>query len=125
VERQCELDRGIVELRDRREWHPQSCWRSTKGQAYREAIGLNLEIPESMLDDDGHLIGEPLGKVLRDCDSGRLGLEGDVEMVAAGKAAGLLDFAKHPSNNRPQCILYDLVVRNQALWGLVAHIVRW
>ncbi len=46
-------------------------------------------------------------------------------MVAAGQPTRLLDLAQHAPHNGPQGVLYDLVVWNQALGGLVAHIDRW
>src|SRR2546423_4216475 len=42
-------------------------------------------------------------------------------MMLAGKPARLLHLAKHPSDHRPQRILHDLIVRNQAFWSIVGH----
>ena len=46
-------------------------------------------------------------------------------MMLARKAARRLDLAEHPADDGAQRVLHDLVVRNQALWGLVAHCLRW
>ena len=56
---------------------------------------------------------------------GIAGLEGDVEMMLAGQPAGLLDLAEHPPDHRAQRVLHDLVVRDQAFGGLVAHRLQW
>src|SRR5947209_19868137 len=45
-------------------------------------------------------------------------------MVPACKPARTLGLAQHPADHRPQCVLHDLVVRDQALGGLVAHWVK-
>src|SRR6185369_15975289 len=59
--------------------------------------------------------------MLGDRYSRRARLEGDVEMVVAGQPARLLDLAQHPADHRPQRILHDLVVRDQAFGRLVGH----
>ena len=56
---------------------------------------------------------------------GARGLEGYVEMMAAGKTAGRFDLAEDTPDDGAQGVLHDLVVRDQALWGLVAHGFRW
>jgi hypothetical protein len=43
-------------------------------------------------------------------------------MVLAREPARLLDFAKHAPDDRPKRVLHDLVVRDEALGGLVAHV---
>jgi hypothetical protein len=46
-------------------------------------------------------------------------------MVSAGERARLFDLSEDSADDGAQCVLYDLVVRDQALGGLVAHNVRW
>ena len=71
MEGEGELDRRIVELGYRCEGDVQGRGHSAEGQPYREGIVLDLEVPEAMLDDDGHLIREALHQVLGDRNSGR------------------------------------------------------
>src|SRR5918998_610588 len=47
--------------------------------------------------------------------------ESDVEMVAAGQGARLLDLAEHPSDDVAQRFLDDLVVGDQTFGRLLAH----
>src|SRR5436190_6861047 len=62
--------------------------------------------------------------MLGDGDARSASLERDVEMVVAGERAGLLDFAKHAPYHRPQRILHDFIVRDQAFGRLLAHAPR-
>jgi hypothetical protein len=41
--------------------------------------------------------------------------------MVAGKSPGVLDLAKHATDDRPKRILHDLVVRDQTFGSLVAH----
>jgi histidine triad (HIT) family protein len=84
---------------------------------------LDLQVPEAVLDDDRHLVGKALGEMLGDVDARRAGLEGDVEMMLAGKPPGLLDLAQHPPDHRAQRLLDDLVIGNQAVGRLVVIVI--
>ena len=60
LEGQRELDRGIVELGDRGERDAERRRHSAEGQADREDIVFDLQVPEAVLDDDRHLVREAL-----------------------------------------------------------------
>jgi len=115
------LDRGVVELGDCGERHVEGRSDPAEGQSDAERILLDLQIPETVLDDDGHLVRETFNQVLGDRDSGSTRAEGDVEMVVAGQAARTLDLTKHTADNCAQGVLHDLVVRDQAFRSLVGH----
>src|SRR5581483_944160 len=83
LEGEGELDGWIVELGDRSERHVEGRGDTAERQTNGESVFLHLEVPEAVLDDDGHLVGEFLDQVLRNRDPGKPGLEGDVEMVSA------------------------------------------
>src|ERR1043165_6090952 len=124
LELQREIDRRVDEAGNRRERDREPRRRLVEGKADLEAVVAYLQIPEAVLDDDGHLVGEALGEVPRDVDPGRAGLEGNVEMVLAGQPPGRLDLAKHPADHGAQRLLDDLVVGNQAVGRLFAHRFR-
>ena len=63
-------------------------------------------------------------KMLGDGNVRSASLECDVEMMVARQPARLLDFAKHPPYHRPQSILHDFIVRDQAFGRLLAHASR-
>jgi len=78
-----------------------------------------------MLDDDSHLVGEALDKMLGNGNSGHSGLESDVKMMAAGQCSALLDLAQHPANDVAKRLLDDLIVGDQGLRGFLAHRFSW
>src|SRR5262245_60586136 len=51
----------IDETGNRREWNYQLGWSLVEAEAHLEPVVGNLEIPEAILDDDRHLVGESLG----------------------------------------------------------------
>ena len=69
LEGQRELDRRIVELGDRRERHVQRRRNAAERQADGEAVVLDLQVPEAVLDDDRHLVREALEQMLGDRDA--------------------------------------------------------
>ena len=85
-----------------------------------EMFGLYLQIPIFMLQHDCHFVGETLVQVLWNDDAGDLRLEGDIEMMVAGKPARR-DIAKHTADHRAQCFLHHVIIRNQAIGMLFAH----
>jgi hypothetical protein len=90
-----------------------------------ERVLLDLQVPETVLENDGHLVGKALGEMLRDADARHARLERDVEMMVARKRAGPLDLAEHPTDHVAQSFLHDLVVGDQAFRSLVAHHHPW
>ena len=82
-----------------------------EAEADLEPILLDLQVTEAVLDDDGHLVREALRQVLWNVDSGGAGLEGDVEMVAAGEAAIALDLAKNAPDDQPSFTEITIDVR--------------
>ena len=94
-------------------------------KADSEVVFLDLEVPEAVLEYDRHLVGKAFHQMLWDRNARRSGLEGDVEMVLAGEAAGQLDFAQYPPDHGTQRVLHNLVVGNQAFRRLVGHRLSW
>src|SRR5690349_7199586 len=125
LELQAEIDCRIDEIGDGREWHGQRRRNPTEAEADRELVLADLEIPEAVLDDDRHLVRKALDQMLRDMHPRHLGLEGDVEMVAARQAAALLDLVKDPPDHVAQGLLHDLVIGNQGLRWFLAHRLWW
>ena len=78
-----------------------------------------------MLDDDRHLVRESLDQMLRDRNARHLGLESDVEMMPAGKPAGLLHLLKDAPDHVAQRLLDDFVIGNQGLRGFLTHRFSW
>src|SRR3546814_4989733 len=76
-----------------------------------DVCSSDLQSPESVLEHDRHFVGETLDQALRDVDAGRLGLEGDVEMMLARRRAAVFgDRAEHPADDRTERLLDDLVI---------------
>src|SRR5688500_815128 len=69
LEGELEVDRRILEAGDRGERDDELRRRLVEAQADLEAVVVDLEIPEAVLDDDRHLIRKAIGKVLRDRDA--------------------------------------------------------
>src|SRR5947209_12882329 len=83
LKRERELDGRVVELGYRVEGHVESRRDASERQADGEIVLLNLQIPEAVLDDDGHLVREALEQMLWNGHSRHAGLEGHVDMVLA------------------------------------------
>src|SRR5688500_17384589 len=125
LELQAEVDSRIDEVGDRGKGHMERRRNAAERQADAERILLDLQVPEAVLEDDGHLVREALGEMLRNADARHARLERDVEMMVARKRAGPLDLAEHPADYVAQGLLHDLVVRDQAFRSLVAHPRPW
>ena len=125
LEFQAEIDRRIDEIGHRGEGHDQGRRHAAEAEADRKLLIVDLEVPEAVLDDDRHLVGEALDQMLGDRNARHAGLEGDVEMMAARQPAALLHLAQHPADDVAQGLLHDLVVRNQGLRGFLTHRFSW
>src|SRR5581483_10016480 len=109
-----ELRRRIVERLDRAERHDQALRNVGERELHLEAVVRHLQVPELVLQDDGHLLGilllEPFGH--RDALGARI--KGDVQMVLAGQALAL-----HPrqylTHDAPQSILREKIVSDLVL----------
>ncbi len=79
VEREfdCWIDKGS----DGGERHDEVRWNAAKAQSYFESDVAHLQIPELVLKDNRHFFREAFEQAARDRDAGRIGFEGDVEMV--------------------------------------------
>ena len=122
LELEPEIDRRIDELRDRGIGDVEFGGNLVERQADGKAILAHVQVPELVLQHDGHLVGETLAQIRRNRDTRGMGLEGDVEMVRAGQfAAALLDFAQHPADHRTQGFLDDGIIGDQAVGRVVAH----
>src|SRR5436190_22526092 len=110
LEFEAEIDRGIDEVGHRGKRNHKGRWHAAEAQPNRKAMILDLQIPEAVLDDDRHLVRKALRQMLGDRNARHLGLEGDVEMVPARKAATLLDLMQYAADHIAQRLLHDLVV---------------
>ena len=81
-----------------------------KGQPDFEIGVGNLQIPELMLDDDGHLLRIAFLQIAGYADAGSVGEKGDVEVVIARQGAGGGDFAQDFANDASQGVLRQNVV---------------
>src|SRR5687768_11517609 len=107
LELEREIHRRVDEAGDRGEGYHQPGRRLVEAEPDLEAVVADLQVPEAVLDDDGHLVRKALGEMLRDIDPGRGGLEGDVEMMLAGQRAAGLDLPQHPADDGAQRFLDD------------------
>src|SRR3954471_1480588 len=94
LELEREIDSGIDEAGDGGKGDDQPRRRLVEREADLEPVLADLEVPEAVLDDDGHLVREAFGQVARYVDARRMGLERDVEMVLAGQDAAALHFSQ-------------------------------
>ena len=116
AELQPELGRRVVEGLDRLERHHESLRHAAEGELHLETLIRHLQVPELVLQDDGHLVRILFLEALRDHNPLCSGIEGDVEMVLAGKAAPLHereDLADHPAQSLlGEEIVSDVVFRH-------------
>ena len=78
-------------------------------------VSLTLEIPELVLQDDGHLLGILRAQPVRHAHAVGVGVEGDVEMMVAGQAL-LGRFGEHAAHHAAQRLLGQEIVAD-----LVGH----
>ena len=86
LELQPELHRRIDEALDRVERHQQPLRHAAERQADLERLVADLQIPELVLQDDGHLLRILLAQPRRQPHALGRGVEGDVEMMLARQA---------------------------------------
>ena len=89
-------------------------------QADFEMFGFSLQVPIFVLQHNGHFVGEAFVQMLRNGNARCLRLERDVEMMVAGQAIAR-DIAQHAANDGAQCLLHDVIIRNQAIYMLFGH----
>ena len=125
VEPQSEAHIRISEAGHRAERNDQRRRHATERQADAEqsGLGVHLEVPELVLQDDRHLLRILRAQPRRDHDARMIGAERDVEMVLAGQAVrrGVRQCQhQHLAHRR----LGPLVVREQAfrpLFRIIFH----
>src|SRR5262245_47598693 len=78
LELQAEVDRRVDEIGHRGERYDQGRGHAAKAQSDRKFMVGDLQIPEAVLDDDGHLVGESLDQMLGYRNTRHAGLERDV-----------------------------------------------
>jgi hypothetical protein len=86
---------------------------------------VHPQVPELVLQDDGHLLRILRAQPRRDDHAGVVGPEGDIEMMLAGQAVdrGMGD---RPRNHLAERLLGPFVVRQQAVGPLRPVILhRW
>jgi imidazoleglycerol-phosphate dehydratase len=120
VELEREIDAGVNEGGDCGEGDEELGGHLAEGQADLKMLGLYLQVPIFMLEDDGHFIGKTLHQVHRDGYARRAGFEGDVEMMLAGQALAR-NIAEHAADDRAQRLLHYVIIGNQAFGALIAH----
>ena len=82
-----------------------------KDRLTSKPIAIDRQIPELVLENDGHFVGIFLAHRRGDGHARRLRLEGNVEMMIAGQAVASR-IAKHLANNRSQGFLNQKIVSN-------------
>src|SRR5262249_49931441 len=75
----------------------------------------DLQVPELVLDDDGHLLRILGLEVLGDADTRGAGQEGDEEMMIAWEPAGRCDLCQNLANDPAQRVLCQNVVADVVL----------
>ena len=82
------------------------------------AFVVEGEVPELVLQDDGHFLRILRADPLRDLHAGVIGAECDIEMVAAGQTlqSHVFDRLRH---DVPQRLLNPFLIRQQAIWPLL------
>lgn len=88
LELQAEFDRRIGEGGDGVERDDEPLGLVLEAQGHGEALLRHLEIPELVLENHGHLLGILLAEIVRQRQAGKVGAEGDVEVMGAGEAFG-------------------------------------
>ena len=109
LELQRELDRRVGELRDRGEWNHQPFRNAAERQSDLEQFVGDLHVPELMLEHDGHLFRIAFVQPVGDLYAVRRGVEGDEEMVIAGKPA-FGGIGQHVADHAAQGVLDQNVV---------------
>ena len=112
LELQRELHRRIDEGLHGAERNEQPFRHAVEGQADLEGMLGDREIPELVLEDDRHILRILVHQPRRNPDARRLGGEGDVEMVLAGKA-GLGHFGEHFAQDAAKRVLREDVISDQ------------
>lgn len=120
MELQREIDCRINERGNRRVRHDEVGGNLAERQADLEMLRLDLQVPIFVLQHDRHLVGKALVQVLRDGNTRRLSLEGDIEMMVARQPIHR-DIAEHAANHSAQRLLHYIVIGNQAIDMLFAH----
>jgi hypothetical protein len=86
LELQAELNRWIEEALHGGKRHVQAFRNAAEGHADLEAFVGHYQIPELMLQDDGHLLGILRQHARRQAHAVRAGVEGNIEMMLPGQA---------------------------------------
>src|SRR5690606_30826773 len=79
-----------------------------------QALG-DLEVPELVLDDDGHLLCIFRLQVLRDANAGGIGEKRDEEVVLARQMPGDSDLGQNLADDAAQRVLSENVIANVVL----------
>jgi hypothetical protein len=109
-ELQAELHARVEEARDRLERDRDRLRLTGELQDDAEAIGVNFEIPELVLEHDRHLIGITRAQMFRDDYPLTVRAERDVEMMLARQAARTRRFLKRGADDATQRVLHQLFV---------------
>ena len=74
-----------------------------------------------MLQDDRHFLRPLFREPARDFDAGRVGAEGDREMMFAGQFAQRGDFPQDLADDAAHGVLYEQIVSNEVIVHVVAY----
>ncbi len=110
LELQAELHRRIEEAFDRLERDVQLLGNAVERERDLEMRLGDGEIPELVLQHDGHLFRILLAQARRELHAGRARIERDVEMMLARQAAGLGHVGEHAAHHRAQRLLGQQIV---------------
>ena len=87
-----------------------------EGQPDLEGVLGDAEIPELMLEDDGHLLRVLFAQAVRQANAGKIRPERDVEMVFARKPV-LAGIDQHLAHDTLQGVLHQEIVADQVFPG--------
>ena len=110
LELQAELHRRIEEAVDRLERNAELFRNAAERQADLEAALVHGQIPELVLQDDGHLLGILHAQPVRHAHALGVGVERNVEMMIARQVLLLGDVGEHVAHHAAQRLLGQEIV---------------
>ncbi len=118
LELQAELHRRVEKAGDRLERNAELFRNAAERQADLEGALGHGQIPELVLQDDGHLLGILHAQPLRHPHALGVGVERDIEMVVAGQAFLLGRVREHGADHAAQRLLGQKIVAEMVGHGL-------
>jgi len=109
-----ELDAWIVECLDLRERNHEPFWNIVEREFDLETLLGYFEVPELMLQDDGHFIRVLFHQAIRYRYARAMGVESDIKVMLAGKT-GLCNLLQHGTYDAAQRRLRHNIVSDLIL----------